>query len=82
MVVLVVVRGMGRCGGGGGVGERKGGAGMWGRQAAEYVCTANLTRTFEKAKSQRERCCLGSAALQTASAEAGRALSYWSEKNK
>lgn len=34
------------------------GAEMWGRQAAKYVCAANLTRTFEKAKSQRERCCL------------------------
>lgn len=33
---------------------------MWGRQAAKYVCAANLTRTFEKAKSQRERRCLGS----------------------
>lgn len=36
-----------------------GGAEMRGRQAAKYVCAANLTRTFEKAKSQRESCCLG-----------------------
>lgn len=33
---------------------------MWGWQAAKYVCAANLMRTFEKAKSQRERRCLGS----------------------
>lgn len=31
---------------------------MWGRQEAKYVCAANLMRTLEKAKSQRERCCL------------------------
>ena len=40
LVVVVVVRGMGRCGEGG---QRCGG----GRQQ-KYVCAANLTRTFER----------------------------------
>lgn len=65
---------MGRCGWGRreeGRGRDVGAAGT-----AEYVCAANLTRTFEKAKSQREhrRCRRGSAALQTAGTKTGAGL--------
>lgn len=62
----------------GGGGERRGaveegrGRDVGAAGTAEYVCAANLTRTFEKAKSQREHCRRrGSAALQTAGTETG-----------
>lgn len=43
----MVVRGMGRCGGGGGVGVW-GGQRCGGGRQQKYVCAANLTRTFER----------------------------------
>lgn len=46
--------GMGRCGSGG-----VGGVEMWGRQAAEVRLRCKSDEDFWKAKSQRERCCLG-----------------------
>lgn len=57
------------------VGEERGAdAGRRGRDVgaaatAEFFCAVNLTKTFEKAKSQRERHRRRSAALQTAGAE-------------
>lgn len=57
----------------GDAGRRGGDVGAAG--TAEFVCTVNLTKTFEKAKSQRER--RRSAALQTAGAETSAGFAFF-----